>query len=141
MVGGLAVGTLSLLTGVAWAAPPPPDPVPVSLTCGGSTYSYVQVLNLYDRKGTVLGTDNLECGTSTAYLPWGYASSVLTAVSSKQVVAYGFLDWTCSNTADTQGGTTAQTTPMPLKKGQGPTVLRCPSPSSTGGSDVTLTIG
>ena len=144
VVGGLAAGTLSLLTGVAWAAPPPPDPVPVSLTCGPNTYSYVQVLNLYDRKGNVLGTDNLECGAKTwdpSYVPFGYPSNALTTVSSKQVVGYGFLDWTCANTTDTAGGTTAQLTPLPLKKGQGPTVLRCPSPPSTGGSDVTLTIG
>jgi hypothetical protein len=143
VVGGLAVGTLSLLTGVAWAGPPPPDPVPVSLTCGPNTYSRVQVLQLFDRKGQVLGIDNLECGASwdQAHEHFGYASAVQTTVSSKQVVAYGFSDWLCANADDLLGASTAQTTPLPLKKGQGPTVLRCPSPSSTGGSDVTLTIG
>jgi hypothetical protein len=144
VVGGLAAGVLSLLTGVAWAGPPPPDPVPVSLTCASGTYSYVQVLQLFDRRGTVVGVDNLECGTGWDPFfepPLGYASSVSTTVSSRQVVAYGFLEWTCANTTDPQGQSTAQTTPVPLKKGQGPTVLRCPSPSSTGGSDVTLTIG
>jgi hypothetical protein len=145
VVGGLAVGTLLLLTGVAWAGPPPPDPVPVSLTCASGTYSHVQVLQLFDRKGNVLGTDNLQCGTGwdPYYEPpaFIYPSVVSTTVSSKQVVAYGFLDWTCANTNDQLGASTAQTTPVPLKKGQGPTVLRCPSPSSTGGSDVALTIG
>ena len=137
---GLAGGTLSLLTASAWAAPPPPDPVPVSLTCAPNTYSYVQVLRLYDRKGTVLGVDNLECGASTAYGPQGYPSAVSTTVSSKQVVAYGFVDWTCANTTDQLGESTTQTAPVPLKKGQGPTVVRCASPSPTG-SDVTLSIG
>jgi hypothetical protein len=143
VVGGLAVGTLSLLTGIAWAAPPPPDPVPVSLTCGPNTYSRVQVLNLYDRKGTVLGVDNLECGADwdQAHEHFGYASSVQTTVSSKQVVAYGFGDWLCANANDLSGASTAQATPVPLKKGQGPTVLRCPSPSSTNSYDVTLSIG
>jgi hypothetical protein len=144
VVGGLAVGTLSLLTASAWAAPTPPDPVPVSLTCAPNTYSYVQVLNLYDRKGNVLGTDNLECGTgwdSFYEPPLGYPPAVSTTVSSKQVVGYGFVDWTCANTNNPQGDTSAQLTPLPLKKGQGPTAVRCSSPSSTGGSDVTLTIG
>jgi hypothetical protein len=139
VVGGLAMGALSLLTASAWAAPPPPDPVPASLTCATNTYSYVQVLELFDRKGNVLGTDNLECGTSTAYEPFGYPSEVSTTVSSKQVFAYGFVDWTCADTPDQLGGSTAQTTPVPLAK-KGPTVVRCASPLP-GGSDVTLSIG
>ena len=36
------------------AAPPPLDPVPVSLTCGAGTYSYIQVLQLLDHKGNII---------------------------------------------------------------------------------------
>jgi hypothetical protein len=123
------------------AAPPPQDPVPVSLTCGAGTYSYMQVLQLFDRKGNVVGVENLECGTGwdTFYVPFGYPESVSATVSGR-AISYSYLDWRCANTVDPIGASAVELERVPLAK-KGPTTLRCPAPSSTTGSDVTLTIG
>src|SRR5438477_8963076 len=84
------------------AAPPPLDPVPVSLTCGAGTYSYIQVLQLLDHKGNIVGVENLECGTGWddgISSPFGYPSSVSATVSGR-VTGYSYLDWHCANTDD-----------------------------------------
>jgi hypothetical protein len=133
---------LVLATSSSAVGPPLPDPVPVSLTCGAGTYSYIQVLQLLDRKGNVVGFENLECGTGWddgIYTPFGYPSVVSATVSGK-VIGYSYLDWHCANTDDPAGGGAVQLEYVPLAK-KGSTTLRCPVPNSTAGSDVTLTIG
>jgi hypothetical protein len=143
VVGLIAATTPVLVLATSSSAgPPPPDPVPVSLTCGAGTYSYIQVLQLLDRKGNVVGTENLECGTGWddgIYSPFGYPPAVSATVSGR-VIGYSYLDWHCANTDDPAGGGAVQLGYTPLAK-KGPTTLRCPVPNSTTGSDVTLTIG
>jgi hypothetical protein len=143
VLGLLAATTPVLVIGTpSSAGPPPPDPVPVSLTCADGTYSYVQLLNLLDRKGNIVGTVNLECGTGwdTAYpVPFGYSSNSPVTVSGK-VIGYSYLDWTCANTVDLLGASATQPEYTALAK-KGPTTRRCPVPTATTGSDVTLTIG
>jgi hypothetical protein len=143
VVGLIAATTPVVATATAsTAGPPPPAPVPVTLSCATGTYSYIQVLQLLDHKGNIVGTENLECGTGWddgIYSPFGYPSSVSATVSGR-VTGYSYLDWHCANTTVPAGGGAIQLEGVPLAK-KGPTTFRCPVPSSTTGSDVTLTIG
>jgi hypothetical protein len=129
--GVLVTGTSSV------AAPQPPDPVPVSLTCGPGTYSFIQELQLLDHKGNVVGVDNMECGSSSAYAPFGYPSTVATTVSAR-ATGYSYIDSICAS--DTAVGVDSSLGATPLAK-KGPTTVVCTVATSTGSSDVTLTIG
>jgi hypothetical protein len=142
LVGVIAVATpLTASATTSSAAPPPADPMPVSLTCSPGTYSFIQVLQLVDHRGNVVGTENLECGTGWdfVYPTIGYPDTVDATVSAKPS-GYTFLDWRCASTGDLVGASTTQTDPVRFAK-KGSTTVHCPTLDPTGGTDVTLTIG
>src|SRR4051794_40906325 len=141
LVSLMAATTLLVLSATpSSAAKPPLDPVPVSLTCGSGTYSYIQ-LQLVDRKDNVVGTANVECGTPSndVYVVRGYASSVSATVSDR-VTGYNFVEWLCADTTDSVGGISTQLVSQPLAK-KGATTATCQAPHTTSGSTVTVTIG